>query len=164
MKFGTTVAWILTASAALAALGAAAREQPVSREMYNAAVVDAMAVAAQRPDLSVAQISGRSMLPFFSDESVIVMKKIDAARMHVGMIAIYVNRFGEKVAHRVVGRVDGGWRVQGYSNEAPDSTVVSNDNLLGVVYATFHSAGRPPVAVAAANVAAIQIVLAAPAK
>jgi signal peptidase I len=164
MKFATTVRWILTASAAVVALGAAAGERPVSREMYDAAVVDAMAVAAQRPDLSVVQISGRSMLPFFSDESVIVMKKIDAARMRVGMIAIYVNRFGEKVAHRVIARVDRGWQVQGYSNEEPDSTVVSNDNLLGVVYATFHSAGRPSVTADAANVASIQTVFAAPAK
>jgi signal peptidase I len=164
MKFTTTVRWILTASAAVAALGAAAGERPVSREMYDAAVVDALAVAAQRPDLSVVRISGRSMLPFFSDESVIVMKKIDAARMRIGMIAIYVNRFGEKVAHRVIARVDRGWQVQGYGNDEPDSTVVNNDNLLGVVYATFHSAGRPSVTVDAANVAAIQTVYAAPAK
>lgn len=164
MKFTPTVRWILAASAAVTALGAAAGERPVSREKYDAAVVDAMAVAAQRPDLSVVRVSGRSMLPFFGEEAVIVMKKVDAARLRVGMIAIYVNRFGEKVAHRVIARVDGGWQVQGYNNDEPDSTVVNNANLLGVVYATFHSAGRPPVTVAAADVAAIQTVYAAPAK
>jgi hypothetical protein len=42
--------------------------------------------------------------------------------------------------------------------------VVNNSNLLGVVYATFHSAGRAPVAIAAANLPAIETVYAAPAK
>jgi len=92
------------------------------------------------------------------------MKKIDAARLRVGMIAIYVNRFGEKVAHRVIAPVNGGWQVKGYSNDKADSTVVNNSNLLGIVYATFHSAGRAPVAIAAANLPAIETVYAAPAK
>jgi hypothetical protein len=164
MRFTPTVRWILTASAALVVLGAAAGARPASRVAYDAAVVDAMAVAAKRPDLSVARVSGQSMLPFFGDDAVIVMKKIDAARLRVGMIAIYVNRFGEKIAHRVIAQVDGGWQMQGYSNDEPDSTVVNNTNLLGIVYATFLSAGRQPVMVAAADFPVIQTVYAAPAK
>ena len=110
------------------------------------------------------RIAGESMLPYFGDGAVVVVKKIDAARLRVGMIAVFVNRFGEKIAHRVIAPVDGGWQVKGYSNDAADSTVVNNSNLLGVVYATFHSAGRAPVAIAAANLPAIETVYAAPAK
>jgi len=38
--------------------------------------------------------------------------EIDAARLRVGMIAVYVNRFGEKVAHRIISPVAGGWQVK----------------------------------------------------
>ena len=103
------------------------------------------------------------MLPYFGDDAVVVVKKIDETKLHVGMIAVYVNRFGEKVAHRVIAPVAGGWQVKGYNNDQPDSTVVNRSNLLGVVYATFHSAGRAPVAVAMANLPAVETVLAAPA-
>lgn len=163
-----TIRQVLTASAAAMILAAAsqarAAERPVSRVAYDATVVDAMAVVAQRPDLSVVRVSGRSMLPYFGEEAVIVMKKIDAARLRVGMIAIYVNRFGEQVAHRVIGRAGDGWRVQGYNNDEPDSTVVNGSNLLGIVYAIFHSAGRAPVTLAAGSISAIPTVYAAPAR
>ena len=166
--FHPSIRPMLLASAAIAGLWIAPRaqagERPVSRVTYDAAVVDAMTVAAQRPDLSVVRVSGRSMLPYFGDEAVIVMKRIDAARLRVGMIAIYVNRFGETVAHRVIARVDGGWQVQGYNNDEPDSTVVNQGNLRGIVYATFHAAGRGPVTLAAGSRPAIPTVYAAPAK
>ena len=166
--FHPSIRPMLLVSAAIAGLWIAPRaqagERPVSRVTYDAAVVDAMAVAAQRPDLSVVRVSGRSMLPYFGDEAVIVMKRIDAARLRIGMIAIYVNRFGETVAHRVIARVDGGWQVQGYNNDEPDSTVVNQGNLRGIVYATFHAAGRGPVTLAAGSRPAIPTVYAAPAR
>jgi signal peptidase I len=130
----------------------------------EATVADAMAVAGQRADLSVARISGQSMLPYFEDQAVIVMKKIDAARLRVGMIAVYVNRFGEKVAHRVIAPVNGGWQVKGYNNDRPDTTVVNGSNLLGVVYATFTSAERSPARTAAVSHPNLDTVYAAQAK
>jgi signal peptidase I len=130
----------------------------------EAAVTDAMAVAGQRADLSVMRVSGQSMLPYFDDQAVIVMKKIDAARVRVGMIAVYVNRFGEKVAHRVIAPINGGWQVKGYNNDRPDSTVVNSSNLLGVVYATFTSADRSPARTIAASQTRLETVYAAPAK
>lgn len=131
---------------------------------YEAAVSDALTLTAHRPDLSVMRIAGESMLPFFGDDAVVVVKRIDAARLRVGMIAVYVNRFGEKIAHRVIAPVDGGWQVKGYNNDVADSTVVNRSNLLGVIYATFHSAGRAPVAIAAAHLPAIETIYAAPAR
>ena len=153
----------LLVSTALLALALAANAQ-AGNMTYDAAVSDALSVAAHRPELSVMRIAGESMLPFFGDDAVVVVKKIDAARLRAGMIAVYVNRFGEKIAHRVIAPVDGGWQVKGYNNDAADSTVVNGSNLLGVVYATFYSAGRAPVTIAAANLPAIETVYAAPAK
>ncbi|MDD2765086.1 MAG: S24/S26 family peptidase [Opitutaceae bacterium] len=158
----------LIASAALCALlavtPARAMERHVAGATFDTAVADALALVAQRADLSVVRIAGQSMLPYFSDDAVVVVKQIDAARLRVGMIAVYVNRFGEKIAHRVIAPVDGGWQVKGYNNDQPDSTVVNSRNLLGVVYATFHSTGRAPVAVASVKLPAIETVYAAPAK
>jgi len=131
---------------------------------YAGAVGDALAITARRPELSVVRVAGQSMLPYFGDDAVVVVKKIDAARLRVGMIAVYVNRFGEKVAHRIIAPVAGGWQVKGFNNAQADSTVVNGGNLLGIVYATFNSSGRAPVAVAASNLPAIDTVYAAPAK
>jgi signal peptidase I len=163
-----TVRQILPVSALmLAVLGTAtagARELAVAGMTYDAAVSDALAITEHRSDLSVVRIAGHSMEPYFGDEAVLVVKKIDAARLRIGMIAVYVNSFGEKVAHRIIAPVAGGWQVKGYNNDRPDSTVVHAGNLLGVVYATFSPAGVAPVAVTASNLPAIETVYAAPAK
>ena len=161
--FNPTARRSLLVSAALLALVVTPRSQGANMS-YEAAVSDALTVAAQRADLSVMRVAGQSMLPYFSDDAVILVKKIDAARLRVGMIAVYVNRFGEKVAHRVIAPSVGGWQVKGYNNDAADSTVVNGGNLLGIVYGTFHSAGRAPVTVAAANLPAVETVYAAPAR
>ncbi len=153
----------LLAGAALVALLAVAPVRAAGIKV-DASLVDAMAVTAHRPELSVIRISGTSMLPYFGDDTVVVVKKIDASRIRVGMIAVYMNRFGQKVAHRVIAAVDGGWQVKGYNNDKADSTVVNGGNLLGIVYATFNPMGRAPVAVAAANLPAVETVYAAPAR
>ena len=161
--FSPTARRSLLLSAALLALAVTTKARAANMT-YDAAVSDALTVAAHRPGLSVMRVAGQSMLPYFSDDAVVVVKKIDAARLRVGMIAVYVNRFGEKVAHRVIATANGGWQVKGYNNDAPDSTVVNSSNLLGIVYATFYSAGRAPVTIAAANVPAVETVYAAPAR
>ncbi len=141
-----------------------ARERSGAGVAFNDAVSDALAIAEHRPELSVVRIEGRSMLPYFGEDAVVVVKKIDAARLRVGMIAVYVNRFGEKIAHRIIAPVVGGWQVKGYSNEQPDSTVVNAGNLIGIVYATFNSAERAPAAGAESNLPPIETVYAAPAR
>ncbi len=154
---------ILMAAAGMAVLAAA--PQAVAGTRLDAALLDAAAVVGHRPDFSVVRVSGTSMVPFFRSGAVIVMKKIDPARLRIGMIAVYVNRFGKKVVHRVIARVDGGWQVKGYNNDRPDSTVVNASNLLGIVYATFDVAAREhPVEVAAANLPQVETVYAAPAE
>jgi signal peptidase I len=154
---------ILMATAGLAVLAAAPRA--VAGVGAGAALMDAQAVVANRPGFSVVQVSGNSMVPYFRNGAVIVMKQIDPARLRVGMIAVYVNRFGERVVHRVIARVDGGWQVKGYNNARPDSTVVNAGNLLGIVYATFDIAAREmPVNVAAVDLPRVETVYAAPAE
>jgi len=166
VKIKAAIRQILPASAlalAVMATTMGAMERSGAGMTYDGAVSDALAIAEHRPEMSVVRVAGQSMLPYFGDDAVVVVKKIDAARLRVGMIAIYVNRFGEKVAHRIIAPVAGGWQVKGYNNEQADSTVVNAGNLLGIVYATFNVGGAP-VAVAASNLPSIETVYAAPAR
>jgi len=142
-----------------------ASERPVSSVSFLDTLTDASKVAARHSDMQVLRISGRSMLPFFGDGSVVIVKKIDASQLHEGMVVVYQNRFGETVAHRIVASIASGFVVQGYNNSAIDSTVVNDANLVGVVYATFHSNGITDAGNAlAANAPVTAVALAAPAK
>ena len=107
MIFNTAARQSLFVSMTLLAL-AVTTKVSAANMIYEAAVADALTVAAYRSELSVMRIAGQSMLPYFGDDAVVVVKKIDAARLRVGMIVIYVNRFGEKIAHRVISQVNGG--------------------------------------------------------
>jgi len=151
---------LLAVAAGCAALSSPAR----AADAADPALRDARLVAAQRSDLAVLQVSGQSMLPFFDEGTVIVAQRIDPARLRLGMVAVYVNRFGQTVVHRIVRKVDGGWQVQGYHNRRPDTTVVNAANLLGIVYAVFQPLAPPSPRVAAAGPSPVAIAHAAPAR
>ena len=143
----------------------ATAERPISSVSFLDTLTDAAKVAGRHGDMQILRISGRSMLPFFGDGSVVIVKKIASNQLREGMVVVYRNRFGETVAHRVVNSIATGFVVQGYNNTAIDTTVVNDANLIGVVYVTFHSSGAIDAGSAvASNVAVTQVALAAPAK
>lgn len=135
--------------------------RPASTVALETVLADAMKVAELRPGSIVMQIVGKSMLPFFGEGSVVVVKKIDPAKLRAGMVVVYTNRFGETVAHRLVSATTEGWVAQGYNNTKADSTPVNATNLIGVVYATFHSNGVSELASATTSV---PLAMAAPAR
>jgi signal peptidase I len=135
--------------------------RPMTGLSLDTALSDAQRLADARPGAQVMRIEGKSMLPFFGEGSVVVVKKIDPAKLRAGMVVVYTNRFGETVAHRLVTATEGGWTAQGYNNPTADSTVVNGSNLLGVVYATFHSNGHSDLA---SVVMSVPSALAAPAR
>ena len=127
----------------MAAAGrAAVAERPLSSVSFADTLSDAHTVAARHGDMQVLRIAGTSMLPFFGEGSVVIVKKIAAEQLRAGMVVVYQNRFGETVAHRLIAATSEGWTAQGFNNSAVDSTVVNSQNMLGVVYATFHSNGH----------------------
>lgn len=142
------------------------KANPRSNVRFQTAVLDAMMVAMQKPGRSVVRMDGESMLPFFGSDSIAVIQQIPASRLRLGMIAVYTNFLGEKVAHRVVARAQAGWTVRGYNNSRDDSTIVNEGNLLGVVYATFSTSGAPASADSPvfAMLPTMDVVLGAPAK
>lgn len=144
---------------------AAVVDQPRSAVSFAETLSDAHNVAGRHSEMQVLRIVGTSMLPFFGDGSVVIVKKIAAEQLRAGMVVVYQNRFGDTVAHRLVAPTAGGWTAQGYNNASADTTVVSGANLMGVVYGTFHSNGQTNgVNGIAGLMGQTQIALAAPAK
>jgi signal peptidase I len=141
-----------------------AAENPRSGVSLAVALQDAKQIAATRADLRVLRVEGNSMLPFFGSGAVLVVKQMPAAKLRVGMVVVYTNRFNETVAHRVISSTEGGWQVQGYNNTSADSTLVNDANLVGVVYATFHSNARADGSLVAAISGGTTVALAAPAR
>ena len=154
---------LATATVAFAAvLGAA--ENPRSGETLTAALNDAHALVAHRADFKVVRVEGDSMLPFFGNGSVLVVKKMSVETLRAGMVVVYTNRFNETVAHRLIAAGAAGWEVRGYNNAKADSTPVNEANLIGVVYATFHSNDRTNATMVAAVTAGTPVAYAAPAR
>ena len=151
--------------AVVATMQAEIAERPLTGESFDIALADAHRIASGRSDLNVLKVEGRSMLPFFGEGSVLLVKKIAESDLREGMVVAYRNRFGEMVAHRLIEAKAEGWVAQGYNNRKADSTLVNADNLLGVVYITLHSNGRTEDAGAIGSLMSITTtVLAAPAR
>ena len=137
-----------------------AAENPRTQVPLDTALADANALAARKSGLAVVHVQGDSMLPYFGDGAVLVIKPAAASQLRPGMVVVYTNAFNETVAHRIVSADAGGCTVQGYNNTRADTTRVTAANLQGVVYATFHSAADRP----ATAIAGLPLVLAATAR
>ncbi len=133
----------------------------------SSALEDALALADRHEGAAVFRVSGTSMLPFFGEGALLVMKPIPPARLRPGMVVVYRNRLGETVAHRLINESREGWVVRGYNNDRADSTRVDEKNLRGVVYAILHPRSLEPDQDsdrAREALAAVPIALAAPAR
>lgn len=146
MKTARFLARLLLVMAGLTVGGEAlAAGNPVSGVSLVVALKDAHELAASRSDLKVLRVEGTSMLPFFGPGAVLVVKSLSSEKLRAGMVVVYTNRFNETVAHRLVTPTAAGWTASGYNNHNTDSTPVTANNLVGVVYATFHSDAVPAV-------------------
>lgn len=140
----------LTGAARAAMTAGAAAATPVASVVMDVAVRDASRVAS-RLGGEVVRVSGDSMLPYFGNGSVLVVRKEGFAGLRAGAVAVYRNNFGDVVAHRLESATAGGWTVRGSNNREADSTVVTEANFLGTVYVVFHS-DASAVAAASAKV------------
>lgn len=116
----------------------AAAARPASGVSLASALHDAHRLAALKGD-TVVRVEGGSMLPYFGDGSVLVVKATAVDALREGAVVLYRNRFDEIVAHRLEAKSAEGWTVRGANNTESDSTLVTAGNLVGAVYATFYS-------------------------
>ena len=57
----------------------------------------------------------------------------------------YRNQRGVRVVHRLVVKLADGWRIIGINNDRVDDDVVTRENLIGVIYASFnYDTDEPP--------------------
>jgi hypothetical protein len=122
---------------------------------------EAMALAkkyvAAHPGTDFLVGSGDSMLPLYQDHTVVVTKKAAIGDLQAGMTAVFLGDSGRPVAHVLVARTSDGWVAQGVGNLAPDATLVTADNLMGVVIKAYQPSSSPMLALAneAASKAAV---------
>ncbi len=160
-------AFILPCVVFFGTLGSRGWATPPAAAGLDVALRDAYALAGQYPGAQVVRVAGDSMVPFFRDGAVLVLRPVAATALRPGMIAAYLNRFGETVVHRVVKATPEGWQVKGHHNRQADTTPVTSANLKGAVYAIFHPQATTPVkheADIARLIASTPEVLAAPAR
>ncbi|MFH1498134.1 MAG: signal peptidase I [Verrucomicrobiota bacterium] len=136
---------------------------PTTPVSIDSALRDAAKLTARNPDLQAMRVAGASMLPYFGEGSVLVVKAARAESLKPGMVVVYTSRFGETVAHRVIGGdAVNGWEVKGYNNATADTTRVTDANLIGTVYATLHASAANPAD--AIGLGGVPVAMAAPAR
>ena len=104
----------------------------------NQAWRDAKTVAARGPGRMPAVGTGTSMQPLYGDDTLLVINPIAYDQLRPGMIVAYRNRRGVRVVHRLVVKLADGWRVMGLNNDRIDDDLVTPENLIGVIYASFN--------------------------
>jgi hypothetical protein len=90
--------------------------------------------------------SGNSMLPLYKDQTVVVVQRIEATDLKPGMTAVFIGDQGRPVAHVLAKRTLDGWIAMGVGNATCDETVVTQDNLMGVVIRAYQPTVSPLVA------------------
>lgn len=81
----------------------------------------------------VLQGVGSSMEPVYVAGTAVVVHPSAFHMLRKGMPVVYVNRQGRHVAHMLMEKVRGGWLAIGLNNPEPDDTLVTADNLVGIV-------------------------------
>jgi hypothetical protein len=93
--------------------------------------------------------SGRSMLPLYRDQTVIIARHASESELRAGMTAVFIGDDGRLVAHVLQRRTLDGWIAKGTHNDRADDTLVRPDNLVGVVVKAYQPATSPMVALLA---------------
>lgn len=89
--------------------------------------------------------TGTSMQPVFGEDTLLVINPIAYDDLKPGMTVAYRNQRGVRVVHRLVVKLADGWRIMGLNNDRVDDAVVTRENLIGVIYASFnYDADEPP--------------------
>ncbi len=124
---------------------------PKSSAPFAKALQDAEMIASLNPAWSVQRTSGESMGDFFGDNSLIIVQKANLADIHVGMMVVYRSTEGELISHKVIGHNGDSLRTIGVANWSVDPAPVTEDMLVGAVFAVFHTSGAPAGPVVASN-------------
>lgn len=110
---------------------------------YPKVLKDALNVAAIHSNWMVAQGAGDSMAPYYDNNTLLLIDKTPFTELQPGMIAVYSDEEGQIVGHSLTQQTNEGWTAQGYNNSSADPALVTQDNLIGIIFGTLKFAGSP---------------------
>ena len=143
---GSLLVWLLTAGCAdTTERPPAATVSPSADVPVDQAWHDAKVVASRGPGRMPAVGTGSSMQPVYGEDTLLVINPIAYDDLRPGMTVAYRNQRGVRVVHRLVVKLADGWRIIGINNDRVDDDVVTRENLIGVIYASFnYDVDEPP--------------------
>ena len=143
---GSLLVWLLTAGCAdTTERPPAATVSPSADVPVDQAWHDAKVVTARGPGRMPAVGTGSSMQPVYGEDTLLVINPIAYDDLRPGMTVAYRNQRGVRVVHRLVVKLADGWRIIGINNDRVDDDVVTRENLIGVIYASFnYDVDEPP--------------------
>lgn len=86
--------------------------------------------------------AGRSMMPVFGDDTVVVISAIPYDELEPNMFAAYYSDDGRAVIHELIDEQPRGWLAKGLNNASVDAELITEQNLIGVVYAVLHTGAK----------------------
>lgn len=113
----------------------------------------AEALAKQNPGDIALMGAGSSMEPMYVAGTAIVVHPESYVTLRKGQPVVYRNTRGYFVAHMLVEETREGWIVAGINNDEPDETLVTKNNLVGVIKAAYAAADTSFRADVAARIA-----------
>lgn len=149
MTFLSKFKTCITASLAIVAIGlasqASAQKAPSSGVPFATALAEAIWLNEMNPRWDIYRGDGDSMYPHYGSHSLLLVKDTPIDAIRAGMMVLYIDAEGDRVAH-LVDRVEGSQlRTRGAHTKEVDPTPVSQENLLGIVIGVMHSARNSPI-------------------
>lgn len=113
--------------------------RPVSSPVpYEQALNDAIRLRSLKADWQAFQAVGDSMLPHYSDHSVLLLSPVRFDQIENGMMIAYVDQDGDLVGHLVVSVDSHTVTTRGANNERSDPMEVSPSQIVGQVFGVLH--------------------------
>ena len=129
--------------------GVTAKGATNSSVSYERALADAARIVQSHQNWEVMRCAGISMEPFYGQDSIVLVDKVDIADLRSGMIAVYRDADGVLVAHQVIEATSSQAWGHGINNKQRDPDPITADNLSGVVFTILHTSGQPGAGVLA---------------
>ncbi len=107
-------------------------------------MITAYALQGRADGRVVAKGAGQSMDPIYGENTVFVIQPVPFESLKPGDQIAYRAPNGDMIVHALMYQSPRGWVVKGYNNPDPDPYLVTRQNFIGWVEATFEPAADPP--------------------
>jgi hypothetical protein len=94
---------------------------------FERAIIDAERLVSLNNDWKIMRGSGRSMLPYYGDNSVLIVETASYNKLQMGMSVIYRG-------HSLQGKSGNDWYARGFNNKKQDPQLVTERNYVGVIF------------------------------